>query len=73
MHRHLYANCDFLAPSPVDPARIPPNNALHELANGLARAHRAYGLPTGCVLFVTQPLERNIFDQRHLEYELMKS
>jgi len=73
MHRCLYANRLFLTPSPVDPAQIPTNNALHQLARGLAQAHGAYGLPSACILFVTQPGERNVFDQRHLEYELINS
>lgn len=46
------------------------------MAAGIAEAHKAYGasrstssLPL-CVLFVVQEPERNIFDQRHLEYAL---
>lgn len=46
------------------------------LAKGLAAAHKAYGTsrvdrPT-CVLFVVQDPERNVFDQRHLEYALLE-
>ncbi|KAF2176775.1 glutathione synthase [Zopfia rhizophila CBS 207.26] len=44
------------------------------LAEGLAAAHIAYGASQSgrplCVLFVVQEPERNIFDQRHLEYAL---
>lgn len=72
MCRHLYTNYCF-TPNPVDVVQIPPNSALHDLANGLAQAHSAYGSPSGRVLFVTQPKERNVFDQRHLEYELLNS
>lgn len=46
------------------------------LARGLATAHKAYGSSTTsrplCVLFVVQDPERNVFDQRHLEYALLE-
>ncbi|ORY17659.1 hypothetical protein BCR34DRAFT_621826 [Clohesyomyces aquaticus] len=45
------------------------------LAKGLAAAHTAYGSSQTerplCVLFVVQEPERNVFDQRHLEYALL--
>ena len=44
------------------------------LASGLGAAHIAYGTARHkhplCVLFVVQDPERNVFDQRHLEYAL---
>ncbi|KAJ4988721.1 glutathione synthetase [Stagonosporopsis vannaccii] len=46
------------------------------LAKGLAVGHQAYGESRTkrplCVLFVVQDPERNVFDQRHLEYALLK-
>lgn len=46
------------------------------LAQGLAVAHKAYGASYSkrplCVLFIVQDPERNVFDQRHLEYALLK-
>jgi glutathione synthase len=46
------------------------------LAQGLAAGHKAYGQPKSerrtCVLFVVQDPERNVFDQRHLEYSLLE-
>src|SRR5690606_16089674 len=50
------------------------------LASGLATAFAEYAKTAAssatqrpkCVLFVVQDGERNIFDQRHLEYELSK-
>lgn len=46
------------------------------LAKGLAAAHKAYvssktSRPL-CVLFVVQDPEKNVFDQRHLEYALLE-
>ena len=45
------------------------------LAAGLAKGHGAYGKPKTpnplAVLFIVQESERNVFDQRHLEYMLL--
>ncbi|EMD92665.1 hypothetical protein COCHEDRAFT_1135494 [Bipolaris maydis C5] len=52
------------------------SKSASSLAKGLAAAHKAYGASrTGrplCVLFVVQDPERNVFDQRHLEYALLE-
>ena len=42
---------------------LPPNAALAGIAEGLARAHAAYGEAEAVVLFVVQPDERNGLDQ----------
>lgn len=52
------------------------SNSASSLAKGLAAAHNAYessrsGRPL-CVLLVVQDPERNVFDQRHLEYALLE-
>jgi glutathione synthase len=51
---------------------LPDNPAAQKLAAGLATAHNAYGVPNAIVLFVVQHPERNAFDQRWLEYHLLK-
>jgi len=52
------------------------SSATSSLAKGLAAAHKAYGSSRTrrplCVLFVVQDPERNVFDQRHLEYALLE-
>ena len=58
----------------ITEASLPPSTSVPGLALGMAKAHDAYGksssgLPT-CVIFLVQDPERNVFDQRHLEYEL---
>ena len=56
------------------PQHFPQNEATTALAAGIAAAHTAYGPPRSkqshprCVLFIVQQPERNIFDQRHIEY-----
>ena len=52
------------------------SKAASSLAKGLAAAHKAYGSSRTnralCVLFIVQEPERNVFDQRHLEYALLE-
>lgn len=56
---------------------LPQSKSASSLAKGLAAAHKAYGPARAdrplCVLFVVQDLERNVFDQRHLEYALLEN
>lgn len=51
------------------------SDSLAKLSDGLAVAHKEYVATANpvsktAVLFVVQPGERNVFDQRHLEYRL---
>jgi glutathione synthase len=56
--------------------QVPVSTALDGLADGLAAIHNAYLKTSVCttaiVLFVVQPTERNVFDQRHIEYSLFE-
>jgi glutathione synthase len=55
---------------------LPPNDSAAGLASGIREAFHAYGASrTGhrkCVIFLVQDGERNIFDQKHLEYALQQ-
>lgn len=76
LHQHLLAvdaYPDQLS-SLINTSSLPESSSVPSLAKGMAKAHEAYGpsaggLPT-CVLFLVQDPERNVFDQRHLEYAL---
>jgi len=61
--------------SVVKASSLPTSKSVPSLAAGLAAAHKAYGSSKSsnplCVLFVVQDPERNVFDQRHLEYALL--
>ncbi|RPA71635.1 glutathione synthetase [Ascobolus immersus RN42] len=78
LHTHLYTtgHYTFSPTSPISISSLPPNPATADLARGLAFAHNAYGPATSsfpketAILFLVQPNERNIFDQRALEYAL---
>lgn len=68
---------DLLATSPDRSPDLPENRSAKGLAAGLQAAHKAY-VDQGttnppCVIFIVQDAERNIFDQRHLEYALQSS
>jgi glutathione synthase len=56
---------------------LPENKSTDGLAAGLQAAYTAYGKSQlgheTCVIFLVQGGERNIFDQRHLEYELKQN
>lgn len=56
---------------------LPENDSARGLASGISAAFSAYQESTKplhdcCVIFLVQDPERNIFDQRHLEYELQE-
>jgi glutathione synthetase len=83
--RYLFAATSYHACSDLlTPENLPENRTLADIVQGLAYAHKAY-LEIGSIghaqnntenvyiLFVVQPNERNIFDQRPLEYELLQT
>ncbi|KAH0563249.1 hypothetical protein GP486_002182 [Trichoglossum hirsutum] len=75
LHKYLYGGPAHCLPSGINQNSFPPNSSLSSLAAGLAAAATAYGSPKSgssrlAVLFLVQDVERNVFDQRLLEYEL---
>ncbi|KAK4157886.1 hypothetical protein C8A00DRAFT_11247 [Chaetomidium leptoderma] len=79
LHKHLAKTeypllKDTIPQSSID---LPTNQSAEGLAAGLAAAFHAYGKSTlghpTCVVFLVQDGERNVFDQRHLEYALQSS
>lgn len=81
LHRFLFEQTGYYGASPetLKAPSLPRNTALEVLANGLAQAHNLYlkchsgwAQPDNLrILIVTQDGERNAFDQRWLEYELL--
>lgn len=80
LHQHLLAvgaYPDQVKGSSLRDASLPASTSVPGLAAGMAKAHEAYGeskagLST-CVIFLVQDPERNVFDQRHLEYALNRT
>ncbi|KZT11780.1 glutathione synthase [Laetiporus sulphureus 93-53] len=74
MHKYLYKSTQYYnASGHLKEANFPSNRTTAGLAEGLAEAHKAYGVPNARILFVVQEGERNVFDQRWLEYELLET
>ncbi|EAU85776.2 glutathione synthase [Coprinopsis cinerea okayama7 len=77
LHRYQLAATSYFDSSPyLQRDNFPPNESISGLAEGLATAHKAYvsqgGNPRSKILFVIQPGERNVFDQKWLEFELLE-
>ena len=75
VHRYLAARDLFFNeadPSTIDVtvSALPANKALANLSLGIAEAWKLYGDAHSYVLMVVQSGERNMFDQRAIEYEL---
>lgn len=77
LHRYLatatdgYYGTSPLLKSPTSET-FPKSQALEELTRGLAEGWKAYGKAEARILFVVQAGERNVFDQRWLEWKLME-
>lgn len=73
MHKYLAASTGYYGVSEAlgDAKSFVDNHSLEEIADGLAEGWRAYRVKDAVVLFVVQDGERNVFDQRALEYELV--
>ena len=56
---------------------LPENESTKSLASGIRAAYNTYTqlepIHNCCVIFLVQDPERNIFDQRHLEFELQRN
>lgn len=64
-------------PIPLGTLSLPQNDSTHLLAHGLGTAFGHYPQSDlrypRCIIFLVQDGERNIFDQRHIEYALQKA
>lgn len=77
MHRFLTRRTDYFNerdPDALDVElnNLPVNESLSSLANGLWEAWRLYGNDKAVVLMVVQPAERNLYDQRWIEFKLFE-
>jgi glutathione synthetase len=78
LHKHLLAIDAYPSSTSsfIKADTLRQSKSASSLAKGLAAAHVAYGSSKAsrplCVLFIVQDPERNVFDQRHLEYALLE-
>ncbi|KAJ3299205.1 hypothetical protein HK104_009738 [Borealophlyctis nickersoniae] len=78
LHRYLYERTNFFndpsLPSPdITSASLPVNSSIKTLAKGIAKAWELYASKSAVVVMVVQPGERNVFDQRWIEYMLFQN
>lgn len=83
LHRYLAATEYPLLQHGWKEVDVPKSDSVELLAGGMAAAFDEYVKATNdssgaaqrprCVVFITQDGERNVFDQRHLEYQLTKA
>ncbi|KAF8941257.1 hypothetical protein BGZ58_000542 [Dissophora ornata] len=72
LHRYLLATTGYFTDN-LDISALPNSESISSIASGLASAHQLYGSKTAKVMMVVQPGERNAFDQRYIEYNLLKN
>ncbi|KAG0258932.1 hypothetical protein BG011_002980 [Mortierella polycephala] len=72
LHRYLTTTTGYFTDK-LDISAIPNSGSIESVASGLASAHLHYGSKTAKVMMVVQPGERNAFDQRWIEYNLLKN
>jgi glutathione synthetase len=77
LHKYLLTTTAYPPTPSLTSSSLPTNTSIAALSAGLAASHTHYGpsksqppLPL-CVIFIVQSSERNVFDQRHLEYTLL--
>ncbi|KAF9573649.1 hypothetical protein EC968_008286 [Mortierella alpina] len=71
LHRYLLATTGYFTDN-MDMSALPPSDSIESIASGLASAHKQYGSKNAKVMMVIQPGERNAFDQRWIEYNLLQ-
>ena len=52
---------------------LPANDVGSNIAGAIAKAHEAYGKKDALVVFVVQPGELNVIDQKHIEFALWEA
>lgn len=78
LHSHLHKVDAYPASTSdiISSKSLRVSTAASSLASGLALAHKTYektyNPKKSCVIFIVQDPERNVFDQRHLEYHLLE-
>ncbi|KAI9762623.1 MAG: hypothetical protein M4579_000241 [Chaenotheca gracillima] len=76
LHKYLHSISAYTADPLISSSALPNNKSIASLTEGLAASHELYGPSksepslTRCVVIIVQDPERNVFDQRHIEYTL---
>ncbi|CAG8518646.1 6993_t:CDS:10 [Paraglomus brasilianum] len=74
LHKYLVESTGYFdANARINTESLPENASLTSLPKGIAKAHELYGSSKAVVMMVVQPGERNAFDQRWIEYNLLQN
>ncbi|EIE76026.1 glutathione synthetase [Rhizopus delemar RA 99-880] len=72
LHRFLLSTLKGYGGNQIGIDQLPENDAIQSFADGLAHAWKLYGNPSARIAMIIQPGERNVFDQRWIEYTLQE-
>jgi len=70
LHRYLMTHEGFLDSSTDVTTALPENSAPQKLSDAIAHAFRLYDNQNSVVMMIVQPVERNIYDQKGIEFAL---
>ncbi|CAI2185230.1 6905_t:CDS:10 [Funneliformis geosporum] len=74
LHRYLLESTKYFNSSELLKINsLPLNDAMTSLPKGIAKAHELYGSPNAVAMMVVIGEERNAFDQRWIEYNLLNN
>ncbi|CAG8630882.1 6228_t:CDS:10, partial [Paraglomus occultum] len=74
LHKYLMEFTGYFdADARLNAESLPENASWTSLPKGIAKAHELYGSSKAVVMMVVQPGERNAFDQRWIEYNLLQN
>ncbi|KAG1473679.1 hypothetical protein G6F56_000822 [Rhizopus delemar] len=72
LYRFLLASIEGYGGKLIEMNQLPKNHAIESFADGLASAWKLYNNPSARIVMIVQPGERNVFDQRWIEYDLQE-
>ncbi|PKC74916.1 glutathione synthase [Rhizophagus irregularis] len=74
LHRYLLKATEYYNSSELLKSdSLPLNDSMTSIPKGIAKAHELYGSPNAVVMMVVIDEERNIFDQKWIEYDLLNN
>ncbi|KAI9300522.1 glutathione synthase [Cunninghamella echinulata] len=73
LHKYLLSSFDNYGSGQINQDQLPENHTVETIAKGIASAWNLYGNKNARVMMIVQSNERNAFDQRWIEYTLLKN
>ncbi|CAO3613370.1 unnamed protein product [Cunninghamella blakesleeana] len=73
LHKYLLSAIDNYGSGQIKEDQLPENHTVESIVKGIASAWKLYDNKNARVMMIVQPNERNAFDQRWIEYYLLKN